>query len=260
MTGPLPGGRAETGEAARSSVDPAEVEKFARMAADWWDPNGKFRPLHLFNPVRLRFIRETALDHFRRDPKELAPFHGLSLLDIGCGGGLLSEPMARMGFSVLGADASERNVRTAAAHVPPSGLDIAYRVATAEELAAEGCSFDVVLNMEVVEHVADLGVFLRSCVALVKPGGFMLVATLNRTFKSLMLAKIGAEYVLHWLPRGTHDWERFVRPADLERMLEESGLRVCRIQGVALDPLRWEWRLSSDTDVNYMVVAAKDAP
>ena len=240
-----------------SSVDPAEVEKFARLAAEWWDPNGKFRPLHVFNPVRLAFIRDLALAHFGRDPKALAPFKGLSLLDIGCGGGLLSEPMARTGFCVLGADASARNVRAAAAHAEGRGLDLSYRTATAEELAADGGQFDVVLNMEVVEHVADLPGFLRACTALVKPGGFMVVATLNRTLRSLMLAKIGAEYILRWLPRGTHDWDRFVTPNDLETMLEDAGLTITRVQGVAFDPLRWEWRLSPDTAVNYMMVAEK---
>ena len=242
---------------AETSIDVAEVEKFSRMAAEWWDPNGKFWPLHAFNPVRLKFIREFAAEHFARDPKALRPFEGLSLLDIGCGGGLLSEPMARMGFAVLGADPSEKNVRTAAAHAASSGLVLDYRAVTAEGLVDEGAKFDVVLNMEVVEHVADLGAFLAACARLIKPGGIMLVATLNRTLKSLALAKIGAEYVLRWLPAGTHDWNRFVRPDELERLLEDSGLTVRRVQGVAFDPLRWDWRLSSDTDVNYMVVAEK---
>jgi len=240
-----------------SSVDEAEVAKFTRMAAEWWDPNGKFRPLHEFNPVRLKFIRALAAEHYHRDDKSLKPFGGLSLLDIGCGGGLVSEPMARMGFTVLGADASEKNVKTASAHAAGAGLVLDYRAVTAEALAEEGARFDVILNMEVVEHVADLGGFLRACGALLKPGGFMLVATLNRTLKSLALAKIGVEYVLRWLPAGTHDWNRFVKPAELERLLEEAGLKVTGVQGVAFDPLRWEWRLSPDTDVNYMVVAEK---
>jgi len=242
---------------AETSIDVAEVEKFSRMAAEWWDPNGKFWPLHAFNPVRLKFIREFAAEHFARDPKALRPFEGLSLLDIGCGGGLLSEPMARMGFAVLGADPSEKNVRTAEPHAAGSGLALDYRAVTAEGLVEESAKFDVVLNMEVVEHVADLGAFLAACARLIKPGGIMLVATLNRTLKSLALAKIGAEYVLRWLPAGTHDWNRFVRPDELERLLEDAGLTVRRVQGVAFDPLRWDWRLSSDTDVNYMVVAEK---
>ena len=244
-------------KAASSSVDPDEVAKFARLAAEWWDPNGKFRPLHQFNPVRLSFIRSAAAAHFGRDEKGLKPFQGLSLLDIGCGGGLLSEPMARIGFTVLGVDPSEKNVRTARAHAVGTGLSLDYRTATAEALAAEGASFDVILNMEVVEHVADLGGFLRACGGLVKPGGFMLVATLNRTLKSLALAKIGAEYVLRWLPAGTHDWNRFITPPELQGLLEDSGLGVTRVQGVSFDPLRWEWRLSSDTDVNYMMIGEK---
>ena len=244
-------------EEAPSSVDPDEVAKFTRLAAEWWDPNGKFRPLHQFNPVRLGFIRAAATAHFGRDEKGLKPFQGLSLLDIGCGGGLLSEPMARIGFTVLGVDPSERNVKTARAHAADSGLTLDYRAASAEALAEEGATFDVILNMEVVEHVADLDGFLRACGALVKPGGFMLVATLNRTLKSLALAKIGAEYILRWLPAGTHDWNRFVKPVELEGFLENARMRVTRVQGVSFDPLSWEWRLSSDTDVNYMMMAEK---
>ena len=239
------------------SVDQGEIAKFARLAGEWWDPNGKFRPLHLFNPVRIAFLRDAAARHFGRDPQILRAFECLSLLDIGCGGGLLSEAMARMGFEVLGADASEKNIRAAASHAEGAGLKLAYRATTAERLAEEGRTFDLVLNMEVVEHVADLSAFLGACGALIAPGGFMVVATLNRTLKSLALAKFGAEYVLRWLPPGTHDWNRFVRPDELERALIEAGLKVSRLQGVAFDPLRWEWRLSSDTDVNYMAVAEK---
>jgi 2-polyprenyl-6-hydroxyphenyl methylase/3-demethylubiquinone-9 3-methyltransferase len=247
-------------ETAIGSVDEAEIEKFSRLAAEWWDPKGKFRPLHLFNPVRLKFIRALAAEHFVRDERELKPFGGLTLLDIGCGGGLVSEPMARMGFTVLGADASEKNVKTAATHATGAGLSLGYRAATAEVLAAENACFDMILNMEVVEHVADLAGFLKSCASMLKPGGLMLVATLNRTLKSLALAKIGAEYVLRWLPAGTHDWNRFVTPAELETLLRESSLNVTQTQGVAFDPLRWEWRLSSDTDVNYMMAAEKAGP
>jgi 2-polyprenyl-6-hydroxyphenyl methylase / 3-demethylubiquinone-9 3-methyltransferase len=238
-----------------ASIDPGEIAKFSAMAEQWWDPTGKFAPLHKFNPVRLRFIRETAAAHFGRDPKSLKPFEGLTLLDIGCGGGLLCEPMARLGFKVLGADAAEKNVKTAAAH--GAGLGIDYRCTTAEALAEEGARFDTVLNMEVVEHVADLHAYLTACAALVKPGGLMFVATINKTLKSLALAKIGAECVLSWVPRGTHDWNRFIEPAHLRAMLEENGLKILKTQGVAFDPLAWDWRLSRDVDVNYMIVAEK---
>ena len=240
-----------------SSIDPAEVAKFSALADEWWDPNGKFAPLHKFNPVRLSFIRDVAAAHFGRDARSIRPFEGLSLLDIGCGGGLLSEPMARLGFSVTGADASERNIATASVHAARSSLAIDYRATTAEALAQEGLAFDVILNMEVVEHVADLRAYLGACAGLVRPGGLMFVATINKTLKALALAKIGAEYVLGWLPRGTHDWNRFVEPAKLRVMLEETGLNILKTQGVAFDPLAWDWRLSSDVDVNYMVVTQR---
>jgi len=234
-----------------------EVAKFSAIAAEWWDPAGKFAPLHKFNPVRLAFIRAEAAAHFGRDGRSLRRFEGLSLLDIGCGGGLLSEPMARLGFAVTGADASERNIGTARAHAAQSGLGIDYRATTAEVLVAEGRSFDVVLNMEVVEHVADVSAYLNACTALVKPGGITMVATLNKTLKSLALAKIGAEYVLGWLPRGTHDWNRFIPPTELQASLEESGLTILKTQGVSFDPLGWDWKLSADVDVNYMVVGRR---
>jgi 2-polyprenyl-6-hydroxyphenyl methylase/3-demethylubiquinone-9 3-methyltransferase len=239
------------------SIDAAEVAKFSAMAAEWWDPRGKFAPLHKFNPVRLAFIKAEAAAHFGRDPAGLRPFEGLSLLDIGCGGGLLSEPMARLGFAVTGADASEKNIGTAKAHAAQSGLGIDYRATTAEALEAEGHQFDVVLNMEVVEHVADVAGYLAACARLVKPGGLTFVATMNKTLKSLALAKIGAEYVLGWLPRGTHDWNRFLPPADIRAALQESGLTVCKTQGVSFNPIAWDWFLSDDVDVNYMVVAKR---
>ena len=239
------------------SVDPSEVEKFSRMAAEWWDSTGKGAPRHKFNPVRLKFIRETVTAHFGRDAKSLQPFEALSLLYIVCGGGLLSEPMSKMGFKVTGVDPSEKNIGTARAHAAQSGAVVEYRVADAETLAQEGQSFDVVLNMEVVEHVADLRGYLESTAALVKPGGLMFVATLNRTLKALALAKVAAEYILRWLPPGTHDWDKFVEPHKLRTMLEDSGLKILKTQGVSFDPLGWDWRLSADTDVNYMVVAER---
>jgi 2-polyprenyl-6-hydroxyphenyl methylase / 3-demethylubiquinone-9 3-methyltransferase len=241
-----------------SSIDSAEVAKFSNLAAEWWDPAGKFAPLHKFNPVRLSFIREQALARFQRDRLSLKPFEGLSLLDIGCGGGLLSEPMARLGFAVTGADASARNIGTAKAHAAQSGVEVDYREASAEQLAGEGRTFDLVLNMEVVEHVADVKGYLAACSRLVKPGGITIVATLNKTLKSLLLAKVAAEYVLNWMPRGTHDWNRFLAPAELQKSLEETGITILKTQGVFFDILTWEWRLSRDVDVNYMVVAAKN--
>lgn len=240
-----------------SSIDPAEVAKFSALAAEWWDPSGKFAPLHKFNPVRLSFIRGQAAARFGRDPRALAPFEGLSLLDIGCGGGLLSEPMARMGFAVTGADASEKNIGTARAHAAQSGVAVTYRATTAEALAEDGYRFDVVLNMEVVEHVADVGAYLSACARLVKPGGITIVATLNKTLKSLALAKVAAEYVLGWMPPGTHDWNRFIPPEQLREKLEGSGLMILKTQGVSFDILTWDWRLSSDVDVNYMIVAGR---
>jgi len=239
------------------SIDPAEVAKFSAIAAEWWDPTGKFAPLHKFNPVRLSFLKGEMAAHFGRDARSLRPFEGLTLLDIGCGGGLLSEPMARLGFAVTGADASERNIGTAKAHAAQTGLAIDYRAVTAEELLAEGRSYDVVLNMEVVEHVADVPGYLSACAGLVRPGGITAVATMNKTLKSFALAKVGAEYVLGWLPRGTHDWNRFIPPAELRSMLQEACLTICKTQGVSFNPLAWDWLLSSDVDVNYMITARR---
>ena len=246
--------------AARSSIDPAEVERFSRIAAEWWDPRGKFAPLHKFNPVRLAFIRDQALYRFRRDSTARRPFEGLRLLDIGCGGGLLSEPMTRLGFQVTGVDASERNIGTASAHAAEQGLDIDYRASTAEALIEAGePAFDVILNMEVIEHVADPGEYLRSCAQLLKPGGLMIVATLNRTLKAFALAKLGAEYVLRWLPIGTHDWNKFLTPDELRGFLSGQPVTVDGPFGVVFNPLAGKWTESSDVGVNYMMTVVRDA-
>jgi len=243
-----------------SSIDPDEVARFSAIAAEWWDPKGKFGPLHRFNPVRLAFIREHALARFGRDGRARRPFEGLRLLDIGCGGGLLSEPMSRLGFSVTGVDASERNIGTARAHADEQGLAIDYRAATAEALLAEGTEpFDVVLNMEVIEHVAEPGAYLRDCARLLAPGGLMVVATLNRTLKALALAKVGAEYVLRWLPAGTHDWRKFLKPEELSGFLAGEPVRVEGPFGVAYDPLSGRWSQSADVQVNYMMTVMRDA-
>ena len=246
--------------AADSTVDAEEIARFTAMAEDWWNPTGKFRPLHRFNPTRLAFIRDRMAAHFGRDPLGLRPFAGLRLLDIGCGGGLLSEPMARLGFDVVGIDAAEKNVRVAALHAEQGGLAIAYRHATVEQLAAGGERFDAVLNMEVVEHVADVTAFLGATAALLRPGGAMVVATLNRTPKAYLFAIVGAEYVLGWLPRGTHTWSKFVRPSELAAGLRPQGVSITEMTGVRYNPIADEWSLAAhDLDVNYMVFAVKVA-
>ena len=245
---------------AASSIDPEEVERFSRIAAEWWDPKGKFAPLHKFNPTRLAFIREQALVRFGRDARARKPFEGLTLLDIGCGGGLLSEPMTRLGFAVTGVDASERNIGTASTHATAHGLSIDYRASTAEALEGEGAGpFDVILNMEVIEHVADPGAYLRTCGRLLAPGGLMIVATLNRTLKALALAKIGAEYILRWVPAGTHDWTKFLKPDELRGFLADEPLAMQGPFGVAYDPLGGRWTRSSDCDINYMMTVTRDA-
>ncbi|CAN5400707.1 bifunctional 2-polyprenyl-6-hydroxyphenol methylase/3-demethylubiquinol 3-O-methyltransferase UbiG [soil metagenome] len=240
-----------------SSIDPAEVEKFSKMAAEWWNPRGKFGVLHVFNPVRLAYIKEQVTARFARDPFDARPFMGLRILDIGCGGGLLTEPMARLGADIVGVDPSERNIKTASVHAAEQEISIDYRVATAEDLAAAGETFDVILNMEVIEHVADPKAFTATCAGLLKPGGLMFVATLNRTLKSFGLAIIGAEYILGWLPKGTHQWEKFIAPGELEDWLAAAGLETCDRSGVVYNPLSNTWRRARDMDVNYMMLARK---
>jgi 2-polyprenyl-6-hydroxyphenyl methylase/3-demethylubiquinone-9 3-methyltransferase len=255
-----PSGPAEPHEppapAEGASVDPAEIAKFEAMAEAWWDPGGKFRPLHRLNPVRLAYIRDQACRRFGRDPKASRPLDGLDLLDIGCGGGLLSEPAARMGARVVGIDASHRNIAIAGLHAQRMELAIDYRCQTAEALAESGARrFDIILNMEVIEHVADTEGFMAASVGLLKPGGIMIVATLNRTAKSYALAIVGAEYLLRWLPRGTHDWKRFLRPSELTHLIERAGGHVLALEGVTYNPLTDHWSLSRDLGVNYMALA-----
>lgn len=240
------------------TVDDGEIAKFAAMAAEWWDPDGKFRPLHRLNPVRLEFLRDRIADRFGRNTRADRPLAGLTVLDVGCGGGLLCEPMTRLGAAVTGIDAGEGNVEIARAHAEAMGLSIDYRFAAAADLAAAGRAFDVVLNMEVIEHVADRDAFLDDCARLVRPGGLMFLATLNRTPKAYLLAIVGAEYVLRWLPRGTHAWRRFVRPSEMAASLRRAGMTMTELTGVAYDPLKDGWKLAPhDLDVNYMAVAVK---
>ncbi len=241
----------------KSSIDPDEVAKFGALAGSWWDPEGDFRPLHRLNPTRLAFIRDQACAHFARDIATARPLAGLEVLDIGCGGGLLSEPLARLGAAVTGIDAAQEAVAVADWHAEQSGLTIEYRCSTAEDLTAAGRRFDLVVNMEVVEHVADVDHFMEASCALVKPGGAMAMATLNRTPKAFLFAVVGAEYVLGWLPRGTHDWRRFLRPSELVRRLRANGMTVAEIAGVTYNPLNDRWRRSPDLDVNYMLFAVR---
>jgi 2-polyprenyl-6-hydroxyphenyl methylase/3-demethylubiquinone-9 3-methyltransferase len=242
-----------------SSIDTAEIERFSRLASTWWDPRGPMAPLHKLNPVRLGYIRDKATAHFGRDPKKLDCLKGLRMLDIGCGAGILSEPLARLGATMVGADPSEENIAVASAHAEDNGVDVDYRATTAEALAAANEKFDVVLAMEVVEHVNDVAEFVATCASMVRPGGLMIAATLNRTLKSFALAIVGAEYVLRWLPRGTHQWDKFVKPVELERAIESTGLNVTGERGVIYNPFADRWQLSSDMDVNYMLVAENNS-
>lgn len=240
-----------------TTIDQSEVDRFSAMAVEWWNPSGKFKPLHKFNPVRLTYIKEQVCQRFDRDMADPKAFKGLRFLDIGCGGGLLCEPMARLGAEIVGADASEVNIEVAKIHAAQSDLKIDYRAVTAEALAEAGEKFDVILNMEVVEHVADVNLFMGKCADMVKPGGLMFVATINRTMKAKALAIFMAENVLRWLPKGTHQYEKLVRPEELEAPLNEHGMRIIDRTGVFYNPLSDSWNKSSDMDVNYMVLAER---
>lgn len=240
-----------------TTIEAAEVERFTAMADEWWDPKGKFKPLHKFNPVRLAYIRNAVISHFKLDETAREPFKGLRLLDIGCGGGLLCEPMTRLGASVVGADAGEKNVQIAKNHAERVELKIDYRATTSEALAEQGEQFDVVLNMEVIEHVNDIQLYLESCAALVKPGGIMFVATINRTFKAYALAIVGAEHVLRWLPKGTHTYDKFVTPEEITSILKRNNMQVKERSGVSYAPLEDKWKRSKDLSVNYMLLAEK---
>ena len=242
----------------QTTIDPAEVAKFEAMAAEWWDPNGKFRPLHLMNPCRLDYITAQIAAEYGRDLHSANPFKGLRILDIGCGGGLLSEPMARLGATVVGADAAPRNIPVAQLHAAEQGLTIDYRHTTAEDLAAAGEVFDVVLNMEVVEHVSDPQAYLTACRSLLKPGGLMVCSTLNRNAKSFLMAIVGAEWVMRWLPKGTHDWAKFITPDELQAMIEKAGLTPVDRKGMVFNPLGWSWSLSArDLSCNYVTASVR---
>ena len=243
---------------ATTTVDPTEIAKFEAMAAEWWDPNGKFKPLHMMNPVRLDYITTQIAEEYDRDLSHAVPFTGLRILDIGCGGGLLCEPMARLGATVVGVDAGGSNIPVARAHAQQSGLDIDYRHTTAEAMADAGELFDVILNMEVVEHVADPQAYLSACQRLLKPGGLHLCSTINRNAKSFAAAIVGAEFVMRWLPKGTHDWAKFITPDELYAFLRQAGLDPVDRKGFQFNPVSWRWSLSDrDLSVNYVTAALK---
>jgi len=245
-------------QAAQTTIDPSEVAKFEAMAAEWWDPNGKFKPLHMLNPCRLDYITSQIAAEFDRDLGMESPFAGLRILDIGCGGGLLSEPMARLGAEVVGADAAARNIPVAQVHAEQSGLTIDYRHTSAEALADAGEQFDVVLNMEVVEHVADPQAYLTACQQLLRPGGLHICSTINRNAKSYAMAIVGAEYVMRWLPKGTHEWKKFITPDELYALLEIAGLSPVDRKGFVFNPVTWQWSLSAkDLSVNYVTASVK---
>ncbi len=242
-----------------TTVDPAEIERFGKLSGTWWDEAGPFRPLHRINPLRIAYIRDHLVRHFGRDAAKLRPFEGLRLLDVGCGGGLIAEPMTRIGFAVTGLDATERNLADARTHAAAEGLAIDYRAQSVEDLARTNARFDVVLALEVVEHVADVTLFLDSVAALTAPGGAVVLTTLNRTARSFLLGIVAAEYVLRWLPRGTHEWRKFLKPSELAAAARAGGLEVADLTGMSFDPLRDRWSLGKDLGVNYLMLARKPA-
>ena len=240
------------------SIDPEEIAKFEAMADEWWDPNGKFKPLHMLNPCRLDYIIDMIRTEFGCDPQKINPFDGLKILDIGCGGGLLCEPMARLGAKVVGVDAAQRNIPIAVAHAKQSDLVIDYRHGTAEEILTGDEKFDVILNMEVVEHVAEPLGYIKTCEALLKNGGMMLCSTINRNTKSFLMAIIGAEYVMRWLPKGTHEWSKFFKPSELENIIKQAGLEMVDKKGFVFNPISWQWSISDkDLSVNYVTASVK---
>jgi len=241
----------------QGTIDTQEVDRFARLAGQWWDPNGEFRPLHKLAPARLSFLRTHLVRHFARPEGAVKPLSGLAILDIGCGGGLISEPLARMGASVTGIDPAQENIEAAIRHAEPQGLDVDYRACRAEDLVAQHAEFDAVVCLEVIEHVPDQQAFIATCAALVRPGGLFILSTLNRTLKAYALAIVGAEYILRWLRVGTHQWDRFVTPDELARYSEAAGLQPPVFEGLIYSPFSDRWSLGPDTDVNYMAAAAK---
>ena len=239
-----------------TSVNKKEIEKFSKMAEEWWDPNGKFKPLHKFNPIRIRYIKDNIIDHFNLNNKN-KPLNKINILDIGCGGGLLSEPMSRLGADVVGIDASEKNIKIAKMHAVKNNLKIEYKTTSPEKLKTNK-KFDVILNMEIVEHVEDINFFIKACSKLLKKNGIMFVATLNKTLKSYVFGIIGAEYIMRWLPIGTHDWEKFVNPNDLITISKKNNLTLQKLDGMKYNLIKDQWTLSTDKSVNYISIFNKD--